>query len=103
MVTRRRQHNNGTWAGLQGPRNAPSTGPTLGEARFHRKTGLIYVYGVIPGTERVGWLRWDTRFWGTWRHFPSRTARARDLRKFPRERLGLDTDDPVTFIHAEFE
>lgn len=83
-------------------RNRRNQGPVIGEARVHRKTGLTYIFERIPGTERLGWLRYDTWWWGALRKFPWRIAKAKHLVKFPRRALELKDAD-FTIVHSAFE
>lgn len=84
--------------------NNMNRGPRIGEARVHRKSGLIYVFERIPGTDRLGWLRMDTWFWGAIRNFPWRTAKPKYLVKFPRRALGLkDTPGGVSVVEMDIK
>lgn len=81
----------------------PRRTPQLGEVRYHAKNGLLYIYQVVPGKERLGWLRLDTWALGGWRRFPRRTADTRSLRKFNRASMGLDTAHDTTYVHIAAE
>lgn len=77
-------------------------GPVLGEVRVHRRTGVWYVWDFKPGTERLAWLRYDAFAWNMLRSFPRPVARASELRRFNRTKLGLNGDGP-TFVQFKFE
>lgn len=82
--------------------NMQPNGPALGEVRFHKKTGLMYIYQIHK--ERVGWWRYDTWVWRVLDKFPRRRAMARELRKFNRRALGLaGTDRRPTFVQVGFK
>lgn len=76
-------------------------GPVLGEVRYHRKNGLMYIYEFLDS--RLAWIRYDTWVWGRWQDFPHRTAKERDLRKFDREGLHLNPKKPYTLVRIGFE
>ena len=85
----------------EAPNNA-AKGPQIGEVRVHRRTGLVYVWEYVPGTDLLRWLRFDTFSYGMWRMFPRRVAKVGDLRRINRAKIGMDAG-PVTFARLEFQ
>lgn len=84
-----------------GPANV-SRGPVHGEVRLHKRSGLMYIWEFVPGTEKFRWMRLDTYALGLWRVFPRRFAKTGDLRRPNRARMGLQGDGPV-FARIEFD
>ena len=75
--------------------------PPLGEVRWHRKTGLMYIYQVYKG--RVGWWRLDTGLWDALGRFPWRQANPRFLRRFDRKTLQLGGRNTTpTYVKMHF-
>lgn len=86
------------------PNNAAAApaGPQVSEVRVHRRTGLMYVWEYVPGTDLLRWLRFDTFSYGMWRMFPRRIAKVADLRRINRAKIGMEAG-PITFGRMEFQ
>jgi hypothetical protein len=78
--------------------------PQIGEVRLHKRTGIMYIYGLFPSRkgERAGWVRFDTLQWKAIGRFPYKIARPKDLLKFPRSAMGLP-EGPITTAKLMFK
>lgn len=47
----------------------------------HKKNGMLYIYEIVPGTDKQGWLRLDSFSIGRWKEFPHRLAKEDHIRR----------------------